>query len=160
MNRWQRQVRDFHEKFGVPVGDSLNLDERELRAKLILEEAVETVAAMGFEVDCELYGPDSAPHVAGPRIATFEGIPPSSVGDIVEVADGIADLIYVALGAAIAFGIDIDPIFEEVHRTNMEKVGGRTRDDGKILKPEGWEPPRILPILLDQDMAHLRRGAA
>jgi predicted HAD superfamily Cof-like phosphohydrolase len=70
--------------------------------------------------------------------------------DIVEVADGLCDLIYVALGAALEFGIDLAPLFDEVHRSNMEKVGGDIRSDGKILKPDGWKPPRIRELLWNQ----------
>ena len=67
--------------------------------------------------------------------------------DIIEIADGLADLLYVVYGAAISYGIDIRPIFEEVHRTNMLKVGGAFRSDGKILKPSGWEQPKIKELL-------------
>jgi predicted HAD superfamily Cof-like phosphohydrolase len=74
-------------------------------------------------------------------------------GDIVETADGLCDLIYVCLGAALEFGIDLGPIFDEVHQTNMAKEGGPTRSDGKILKPEGWEPPQIRELLERQGYA-------
>ena len=63
------------------------------------------------------------------------------------VIDGLCDLIYVALGTAVACGVDLEPFFDEVHRSNMAKFGGPIRDDGKILKPEGWEPPRIAELL-------------
>jgi predicted HAD superfamily Cof-like phosphohydrolase len=68
-------------------------------------------------------------------------------GDLVEAIDGMCDVIYVVMGTAVAFGIDLEPFFAEVHRTNMLKVGGATRADGKILKPEGWQPPRIAEML-------------
>lgn len=71
-------------------------------------------------------------------------------GDMIGVADGIADLLYVAIGTAVEYGIDIEPIFNEVHRTNMLKVGGATREDGKTLKPEGWTPPWIAEELEKQ----------
>jgi predicted HAD superfamily Cof-like phosphohydrolase len=71
-------------------------------------------------------------------------------GDIVATADGLADLLYVVFGTAVEMGINIEPIFDEVHRTNMLKVGGPTRGDGKIQKPEGWQPPRIRELLLAQ----------
>ena len=64
-----------------------------------------------------------------------------ALSDMVGVADGIADLLYVTLGTAVAYGINIDPIFEAVHNSNMTKIGGSLRADGKILKPEGWCPP-------------------
>jgi len=70
--------------------------------------------------------------------------------DIVGIADSLADIIYVAYGVAIAHGIDLRPIFAEVHRTNMLKEGGGEREEGRILKPEGWEPPDIEGLLREQ----------
>lgn len=71
-------------------------------------------------------------------------------GDIVGVADGLTDVIYVTLGWAISYGIDLRPIFQEIHRSNMEKAGGGKRDDGKILKPNGWKPPQVKEIVTRQ----------
>jgi predicted HAD superfamily Cof-like phosphohydrolase len=76
--------------------------------------------------------------------------------DLVEVADGIADLIYVAIGAAIEYGIPLSEVWDEVHATNMLKVGGAERADGKILKPEGWKPPQIEQILQRAQLQHPR----
>ena len=73
--------------------------------------------------------------------------------DLVEVADGIADSIVVLLGMAVNYGIDLRPIWDEVHKTNMAKLGGPVREDGKRLKPDGWQPPDVRSILLDQGMA-------
>ena len=64
-------------------------------------------------------------------------------GDLTEAVDGLCDLLYVTLGAAVEFGIDIEPIFDEVHRANMAKVGGETRADGKQMKPKNWTAPDI-----------------
>jgi predicted HAD superfamily Cof-like phosphohydrolase len=63
--------------------------------------------------------------------------------DVENTADAIADLIYVLIGTAIAFGIDLRPVWEEVQRANMDKYGGKKRCDGKQLKPNGWVPPDI-----------------
>ena len=49
------------------------------------------------------------------------------------------------------YGIDIRPIWDEVHRTNMAKEGGGSRTDGKIMKPAGWQPPDIAGLLARQD---------
>jgi len=68
-------------------------------------------------------------------------------GDMVEAIDGMCDLLYVVLGTAVSFGIDIEKYFAEVHRTNMLKSGGMTRADGKTLKPPGWRAPRISDML-------------
>lgn len=40
-------------------------------------------------------------------------------------------------------GVDLRQFFREVHRTNMHKLLGPRREDGKQLKPEGWKPPRL-----------------
>lgn len=72
-------------------------------------------------------------------------------GDLVEVADAIADLLYVTYGAALTFGIPIEEVFTEVHRSNMTKVGpdGEVArgPNGKILKGPDFDPPRLAPIL-------------
>lgn len=74
--------------------------------------------------------------------------------DMVEIADGIADLIYVLLGTAVSYGIDMDPIFHDVHVTNMLKLGGadgpQFDSNGKIVKPKGWRPPRVEQLLIEQ----------
>lgn len=68
-------------------------------------------------------------------------------GDLVEAIDGMCDLIVVTLGTAVEFGIDLEPFWDEVCRSNMAKVGGEKRADGKQLKPAGWKPPDIKGIL-------------
>jgi len=70
--------------------------------------------------------------------------------DIIEVADALGDLLYVVYGAGCAFGIDLEPVFDEIHRANMEKEGGVHRKDGKWLKPAGWKPPAIEEIIAAQ----------
>ena len=70
--------------------------------------------------------------------------------DFAESIDAVADLIYVAIGLGITMGVDLGPIWDEVHRSNMAKAGGPVRDDGKQLKPEGWTPPDILGELTKQ----------
>ena len=73
--------------------------------------------------------------------------------DIVEIADALADIIYIACGTAVAYGIPLDRVFAEVHRSNMAKlVDGKVirREDGKVLKPAGWTPPDVAGILGSQ----------
>ena len=68
-------------------------------------------------------------------------------GDLAAVAKEMADLLYVVYGTAVSYGIDMDPVFREVHRSNMSKVGGYKREDGKWVKPATYSPARIEPIL-------------
>lgn len=75
-------------------------------------------------------------------------------GDLVEAIDGLCDVIVVVLGTAVEFGIDLQPFWDEVHRTNMAKVGGPVREDGKRLKPEGWTPPDIPRLLRQQNVPY------
>jgi len=67
--------------------------------------------------------------------------------DMVEISDAIADLIYVAIGMALSYGIPLAEVWEEVQNSNMQKLGGGVREDGKILKPDDWQPPRIAEVL-------------
>ena len=73
-------------------------------------------------------------------------------GDLVEVLDALADIGYILAGTIINHGMqDIyDDAFNEVHRSNMAKlVDGKVirREDGKVLKPEGWQPPQLAQFL-------------
>jgi predicted HAD superfamily Cof-like phosphohydrolase len=68
-------------------------------------------------------------------------------GDLVGAVDGLCDLVCVVYGTAAEFGVDLEPFWNEVHRTNMAKAGGPVRGDGKRLKPPGWQPPDITGIL-------------
>lgn len=70
--------------------------------------------------------------------------------DLPNAVDGIVDAIYVLLGTAVTFGVDLEPIWNAVHASNMAKVGGAIRDDGKVLKPAGWQPPDIVGLLHEQ----------
>ena len=73
------------------------------------------------------------------------------IQDIVKIADGITDSIVVLLGTALAYGIDIRPIWDEVHDSNMAKLVNKTfREDGKLLKLKGWKPPEIKQLIEEQ----------
>lgn len=71
-------------------------------------------------------------------------------GDLESISKEMADLLYVVYGTAVSYGVDMDPVFREVHRSNMSKVGGYKREDGKWVKPATYSPARIEPILAEQ----------
>jgi predicted HAD superfamily Cof-like phosphohydrolase len=73
--------------------------------------------------------------------------------DLASIAKEMADLLYVVYGTAVSYGIDMDPVFREVHRSNMSKVGGYKREDGKWVKPATYSPASIQPILVEQRSA-------
>ena len=67
--------------------------------------------------------------------------------NLVAVAKEMADLLYVVYGTAVSYGIDMEPVFQEVHRSNLSKVGGYKRADGKWVKPLTYSPASLEPIL-------------
>lgn len=76
--------------------------------------------------------------------------------DVVGIADALADLLYVVYGAAHTYGIPIDAIFSEVHRSNMSKLGDDGRPvlrpaDGKVMKGPNYSAPALEPILGIED---------
>lgn len=73
-----------------------------------------------------------------------------ATGNLAAVAKEMADLLYVTYGTAVSYGIDMEPVFEEVHRSNLSKVGGYKREDGKWVKPSTYSPAQINPILETQ----------
>lgn len=66
---------------------------------------------------------------------------------LVAIAKELADLLYVVYGTAVSYGIDMEPVFQEVHRSNLSKVGGYKRADGKWVKPPTYSPASLDPIL-------------
>ena len=71
--------------------------------------------------------------------------------ELVEIADGLADLLYVVFGTAVSYGIPIDQVFAEVHRSNMTKLGADggpvIGEHGKRLKGPNYRPPQLRPLL-------------
>ena len=65
--------------------------------------------------------------------------------DLLEVADALTDILYVAYGAGHAFGIDLDKCFEEVQNSNMSKLSEDGKpiynESGKVMKgPKYFKP--------------------
>ena len=71
--------------------------------------------------------------------------------DMIQIADALTDLLYVVFGAGHSFGLDLDECFEEVHRSNMSKLGENVRpihrEDGKVMKGPGYFEPDLEGIL-------------
>ena len=75
-----------------------------------------------------------------------------SAEDTVEVLDALIDILVVTIGAINSIGADAEGAWNEVMRTNFAKVDPdtgkvRRREDGKVLKPEGWQPPNLKPFV-------------
>jgi len=118
--------------------DACNDGDNPAAPRLLTAEAVEFIATMVNDELDEL------------REAT----------DLAEQADALVDAIYYICDSAVRHGMNLDRVFEIVHGANMQKVvDGRVlrRDDGKILKPEGWQDPG--PLLLDEMARQAVSGA-
>ena len=128
MNPIVASLLEFNQAFDIPKLDSPGLGSKELvelRIKLLEEEVREYAEA-------------------------------ARSGDLVEVLDALADIGYILAGTVINHGMQnvYDDAFNEVHRSNMAKlVDGKVirREDGKVLKPQGWQPPQLAQFLPDTD---------
>jgi predicted HAD superfamily Cof-like phosphohydrolase len=74
------------------------------------------------------------------------------MGDRVEQLDALLDFIVVTTGAIHSAGFDGEGGWKEVMRTNFAKIDKETgkvrkREDGKVLKPQGWTPPDLTPYV-------------
>ena len=72
--------------------------------------------------------------------------------DRVEQLDALIDILVVTAGALHSLGVNPEGAWKEVMRSNFDKVdpiSGRVkkREDGKVLKPENWEPPRLAKFI-------------
>ncbi len=118
-------VKEFHTVFGLPVAEDVKgFSEIPGKQRVLRIHLMEEEAKEYFEAEQK--------------------------GDIVAIADALADIIVIACGTAVAYGIPLEKVFEEVHKSNMAKqVNGTVlrRGDGKVQKPPGWVPPDVEGIL-------------
>lgn len=133
----------------------LTPEERILRAKLMVEEVLETCNALGVQV--HFWGQAINRGHTGTQDWAGPAIQPSDykiVGDLdlVEAVDGCCDVKVVTTGTLSALGVSDDSVQEEVDKSNLRKFGpgGYKREDGKWIKGPDWRPPRLLEILIEQ----------
>jgi predicted HAD superfamily Cof-like phosphohydrolase len=123
MHKPQSQVLEFHRKYEIKEQQHPHIPDRNtefLRVRLIDEE-----------INDEL-------------------IPALQSGDLVQTADGLGDGLYVLYGTAISYGIDMEPIFDEIHRSNMTKDLIKKNGFGKVQKGEDFSPADIKSVLEKQ----------
>lgn len=75
--------------------------------------------------------------------------------DIVKLFDGIIDIVYVLMQTANLLKLPFSDGWREVQRSNIAKIGAdglvHRREDGKILKPPGWQEPDLFAVLYLKD---------
>ena len=122
MKAYLNAVEEFHQAFGIPNGDHPHtpVDEAtaRLRHRLLAEENDEYLDA-------------------------------ALEGNTAEIADALGDQLYILCGTLLVHGMGevIEEVFQAIQASNMSKLGpdGKPiyREDGKVLKPEGWQPPNF-----------------
>jgi predicted HAD superfamily Cof-like phosphohydrolase len=75
--------------------------------------------------------------------------------DRIEQLDALVDILVVTMGAIRAGGFDGEGAWKEVMDTNFAKIDPTTgkvrkREDGKVLKPEGWKAPELAPFVKEE----------
>lgn len=136
------RLAELPEQTGVSEEPGKHRALRKLRIRLLAEEFAEYLyQGEGANIDIGDAG-------AGAEVA-FYGPP-----DPVEIADGLADILVIAWGTLLTyFGEQAaTEVCREVWTSNLSKVDGslgpiQRRDDGKLLKPEGWKPPDVRGVL-------------
>jgi predicted HAD superfamily Cof-like phosphohydrolase len=115
-------VRAFHEAFDLPRQD---------RPSVVAAEVAAERQRLLLEEVSELSDAVGAGHLA-------------------EIAQELADVVYVAYGTALAYGVDLDAVVGEVHRANMSKLGLDGHPavrNGKVVKGPGFQPPDVAAVI-------------
>lgn len=134
---------------------------RNLRIHLMVEELLGTTKE-GWNIEGAPYSDILVPSKSDELIQSMLN------DDLVGIADGIADVLYVVIGTAAAYGIDIQEVFDEVQRSNMTKAVWNEETSewttiknevGKVLKPETFSPADIESIINLQTTRGMRAAA-
>lgn len=149
MSKLRKQVGEFHNAYDQPILTKPQVpsgDRVRLRLALIAEEFIELLAATTVGLGFTQPGMMDAFRKAIAQVEIQVDLP--------ELADALADLDYVIEGTRLEFGINGGPIADEVHRSNLSKLGpdGKPvrREDGKIMKGPNYSPPDIAGELRKQ----------
>ena len=116
---------------GIPARDDLLLGDLMLREEV--EEMADAIDAM---TDAQK---------AGDNVAAREAL--------VEYADALGDIVYVAIGRAVQAGIDLHAVLEEISASNMSKIDWVNREpwavkpDGKIGKDHHYREPDLWAVM-------------
>ena len=150
-----RLVEEFHKKFKHPVESKLkipNIKIIKLRLRLILEEFSELVEANINAAGTGIYIIEDLANIDD-QISKLTDKQLNV--DLIEVADALGDIKYVVDGTALVYGIPLNEISNEIHKSNMSKLDPETGKaiyslNGKILKGSDYFKPDIKKILYNE----------
>ncbi len=143
----QQRVERFMVGAGHTIPDKPALcstEKLKLQATLLFEEFLETVRAMGLD-----------PWIGrghGERLEPEDlGLTQMGEPDLIELADGLADLSVVTIGSLSLLGIHDESLLAEVDSNNLLKLAkGTHREDGKFCKAKDHPRPDIERVLAKQ----------
>lgn len=147
-------VREFTKESGIPVPNEpcvMNKEEVFFLMNMMLDEIMELGATVAEPQEVKFNMIKMITHSKDlPRITNV-----SKEELIGEQGDALVDCYYYSLNAAAKKGINMSKIFQIVHKANMDKrdpITGKfnKREDGKIIKPNGWNPPNITAEIIRQ----------
>lgn len=149
MKKEQAQIHEFMAKAEQTAPDRPTMPTMQVRIgrlKWIAEELCELANAYGVEIDLNNRGGATNSFFAEPmKLPVFEE---GSRAALKEAYDAVLDLMVFAVGTGVAMGTDLEPGWEEVHRSNMSKfVDGYKRPDGKWQKGPSYIPANLGPII-------------
>ena len=154
MKHLMEDVRAFHEAAGHPIRSKPAMVPRSrllLRANLIGEEYFEMLEAMFLlSPETRIRLEDMRQELNGLLKAHAEAPSPLDTKALAGTADALVDMAYFIVGTALERGLPLDKVWEAVQTANMAKFPGGValrREDGKIIKPEGWQPPDVAAII-------------
>jgi predicted HAD superfamily Cof-like phosphohydrolase len=147
MTTLQKQVKEFMIKAKQDAPEKPIVPDdatRKLRVSLLLEEVLEFAEASGVRIiDNEGYSIKDVDEF------TFEIGEPVNM---IEIADSLGDINYVSYGAAVAYGLDLEPFEKEISENNLTKFLDGWRDEnGKFRKGPSYKPVDLQPILDKQN---------
>lgn len=146
----QADVAAFVRKFGQARRKTPGWPEQkdlDMRVRLIAEEFCEFLHACGYNFIVQMDRDFFEEGQEKCQLVFSQIMDDNENHNFPAAADGLIDLEYVILGTHVTMGIDSNPLWAAVNAANMSKVGGATREDGKICKPPGFVPPDIAACL-------------
>jgi len=147
MDKQYEQVKEFHEACGEEMASSPTmLSNGPLITNNWLTGCVHLITEEIKAVSSQKsFGQDIGGQVAKRISWMLEEITEFAAADTIEdQVDALIDLMYFTIGTFTLMGVEPESIFDIVHAANMGKVtdGKVSRNEqGKILKPDGWEAP-------------------
>ena len=132
MSDREQKIIDFNKIAKHPINVKLNLEDLRLSLRLIKEEFIE-LQEIALDIS-----------------SNFTNQKEITTDQRINLLKELGDLQYVVSRMAVVFGINLQEVFDRIHKSNMTKVEkGVTRDPttGKILKGPNYKEPNLKDLI-------------